>query len=125
MALLYRQLQVHQIFGANTDVGKTIFATALARASAHCGRNVLFLKPVSTGDIGDADDLYERRLIRFASSSEALIISRNRHVRRFSGSFSGRVETDCLFRFNEPVSPHLAVLRQGGADQVFSPPPAC
>ena len=27
------------------------------------------------------------------------------------------METDCLFRYNEPVSPHLAALRHGG-DQV-------
>ncbi|KAF9790918.1 onanonoxo-7-onima-8-eninoihtemlysoneda [Thelephora terrestris] len=97
MALLYRHLRVHQIFGANTDVGKTIFATALVRASAHGDHNVLYLKPVSTGDIRDADDL---------------------HVRRFSGRFSGRVEADCLFRYDEPVSPHLAALRHGGANQV-------
>jgi len=123
MTLLYRHLRVHQIFGANTDVGKTIFATALVRASAHRGHNVLYLKPVSTGDVGDADDLYECHVTHFAPSPKMLITSWNRHVRRFSGSFTGRVEVDCLFRFNEPVSPHLAVLRQGGADQVFIPLP--
>lgn len=58
MALLYRNLRIHQIFGANTDVGKTIFTTALVRASTHGGHDVLYLKPVSTGDIRDADDLY-------------------------------------------------------------------
>lgn len=68
MALLYRNLRVHQIFGANTDVGKTIFATALVRASAHSGHNVLYLKPVSTGDTRDADDLYECRVIFLAPS---------------------------------------------------------
>lgn len=67
MALLYRHLRVHQIFGANTDVGKTIFATALVRASAHWGHNVLYLKPVSTGEIRDADDLYECRVISLAA----------------------------------------------------------
>jgi len=123
MTLLYRHLRVHQIFGANTDVGKTIFATALVRASAYWGRNVLYLKPVSTGDVGDADDLYECRVTYFAPSPKMLITSWNRQVRRFSGNFSGRVDVDCLFRYNEPVSPHLAVLRQRGADQVFIPPP--
>ena len=115
MTLLYRHLRVHQIFGANTDVGKTIFATALVRASAHRGHNVLYLKPVSTGDIRDADDLYGCSVISFAP----LIASPDRHVRRFFGSHSGRVEADCLFRYNEPISPHLAVLRQRGAGQVF------
>jgi len=121
MTLLYRNLRIHQIFGANTDVGKTIFATALVRASAYRGHNVLYLKPVSTGDVGDADDLYECRVTYFAPSPKMLITSWNRHVRRFSGSFSDRVVVDCLFRYNEPVSPHLAVLRQGGAEQVFIP----
>lgn len=68
MALLYRNLRIHQIFGANTDVGKTIFATALVRASARCGHNVLYLKPISTGDTRDADDLYECRVIVLAPS---------------------------------------------------------
>lgn len=45
--------------------------------------------------------------------------SLDRHVRRFSGGPSGRVEVDCSFRFREPVSPHLAVLRQGGRGQVL------
>lgn len=48
-----------------------------------------------------------------------LIAPRGRHVLRFSGKSSGRVDTDCLFRYNEPVSPHLAVLRHGGTDQVI------
>lgn len=119
MTLLYRHLRVHQIFGANTDVGKTIFATALVRTSAHLGHNVLYLKPVSTGDVGDADDLYGSSVIFFNRPSKILIASSNRHVRRFSGSFSGLVEAACLFRFNEAVSPHLAVLRQAGTCQVF------
>ncbi|KAF9649875.1 PLP-dependent transferase [Thelephora ganbajun] len=118
MALLYRHLRVHQIFGANTDVGKTVFATALVRASAHRGHNVLYLKPVSTGDIRDADDLYGCCVVSFAQSLQILITPWGSHVRRFTGGSSGRVEADCLFRYNEPVSPHLAVLRQGGSDQV-------
>ena len=122
MTLLYRNLRIHQIFGVNTDVGKTIFATALVRSSAHRGHNVLYLKPVSTGDIGDADDLYGG-VTFFTPQLKILIASLNRHVRRFSGSSSGRVEVDCLFRYNEPVSPHLAVLRQGGRGQVFIPFP--
>lgn len=57
MSTLYKHLRIHQIFGANTDVGKTIFATALIRASAQRGNNVFYLKPVSTGPTQDADDL--------------------------------------------------------------------
>ena len=53
---LYKNFRIHQIFGANTDVGKTILSTALALASASRGRLVRYLKPVSTGPIQDADD---------------------------------------------------------------------
>jgi bifunctional dethiobiotin synthetase / adenosylmethionine---8-amino-7-oxononanoate aminotransferase len=57
MSSLYKHLRIHQIFGANTDVGKTILTTALVRASAQRGKNVFYLKPVSTGPLQDADDL--------------------------------------------------------------------
>lgn len=58
MTSLFKHLRIHQIFGANTDVGKTILTTALVRASAVKGKNVFYLKPVSTGALEDADDLY-------------------------------------------------------------------
>ena len=56
MALLFRNLRVHQLFGANTDVGKTIFTAGLVRASAAKKKRVFYLKPVSTGLLRDADD---------------------------------------------------------------------
>lgn len=56
MSLLFKNLRIHQIFGANTDVGKTILTSALVRASAASGHNVYYLKPVSTGPMSDADD---------------------------------------------------------------------
>jgi len=55
MSLLFKHLRVHQVFGANTDVGKTLITTALVRASART-TNVFYLKPVSTGSMADADD---------------------------------------------------------------------
>jgi bifunctional dethiobiotin synthetase / adenosylmethionine---8-amino-7-oxononanoate aminotransferase len=56
MSLLFKNFRVHQIFGANTDVGKTILATGLVRASAAKNKCVYYLKPVSTGPMQDADD---------------------------------------------------------------------
>lgn len=56
MSLLFKNLRAHQIFGANTDVGKTILTSALVRASAVKERPVYYLKPVSTGSPEDADD---------------------------------------------------------------------
>jgi dethiobiotin synthetase/adenosylmethionine--8-amino-7-oxononanoate aminotransferase len=56
MTTLFKHLRVHQIFGANTGIGKTVFSTALVRASASdCA--TFYLKPVSTGSGRDADDL--------------------------------------------------------------------
>lgn len=65
--MLYHHLRIHQIFGANTNVGKTVTATALCRATANRstskatnGTNntptVFYLKPVSTGPLNEADD---------------------------------------------------------------------
>ncbi|KAG6821151.1 hypothetical protein H0H93_005371 [Arthromyces matolae] len=85
MSLLFRHLRVHQIFGANTDVGKTILTTALVRSAAK-NNPAYYLKPVSTGDLADADTA---------------------HVHRYAAS--SRVFTECLYQFDQPVSPHLAV----------------
>lgn len=50
---MFRHLRVHQVFGANTEVGKTLFATALCRASVAAGEASHYLKPVGTGGYGD------------------------------------------------------------------------
>lgn len=57
-SLLWRSLRVYQVFGANTDVGKTIFTTLLTRTAKKLWKDehVTFLKPVSTGAEEDADD---------------------------------------------------------------------
>ncbi|CAO1629057.1 unnamed protein product [Parajaminaea phylloscopi] len=108
MAHLYPHLRIHQVFGANTDVGKTLFTTALCLASSvlplpstavsheqdvqnamrgtseeRRGEAVHYLKPVSTGPMSDSDD---------------------GHIARFSHPTSQQT----LLRFPDPVSPHLA-----------------
>jgi dethiobiotin synthetase/adenosylmethionine--8-amino-7-oxononanoate aminotransferase len=57
-SLLWRTLRTYQIYGANTDVGKTIFSTLLCKAARRHWRNedTVFLKPVSTGPADEADD---------------------------------------------------------------------
>ncbi|PWN32098.1 PLP-dependent transferase [Meira miltonrushii] len=111
---LYPQLRIHQIFGANTDVGKTIFTTALALASAALpigskngkierdkqgslnikedGEAVHYIKPISTGPLRDSDSL---------------------HIARYLPS----VNAHTLFQFNDPVSPHVAAARFKAQDQ--------
>ncbi|KAG6330680.1 hypothetical protein ID866_8408 [Astraeus odoratus] len=103
MSHLYRHLRIHQIFGANTDVGKTIVTTALVRASAIKNNSVFYLKPVSTGPLRDADD---------------------EHVMRFAGPNRSLVETRCLFRYKDPVSPHLAVRMASDASEHQLPAPS-
>ncbi|KAG1835185.1 pyridoxal phosphate-dependent transferase [Suillus variegatus] len=88
MSHLYKHLRIHQVFGANTDVGKTIITTALIRASALNSNRVFYLKPVSTGAPQDADD---------------------EHIKRHAGPQKHLVDAHCLFRYGDPVSPHLAV----------------
>ncbi|KAF7290678.1 PLP-dependent transferase [Mycena indigotica] len=90
MSLLFKHLRVHQIFGANTDVGKTILTTALVRASTALRNEVFYLKPISTGSPQDADD---------------------EHIKQFA---SPKVHTECLYRFHVPVSPHLAAQMAAG-----------
>ncbi|KAF9511685.1 hypothetical protein BS47DRAFT_1383341 [Hydnum rufescens UP504] len=73
--MLYKHLRIHQIFGANTDVGKTILATALSRSTARIHkddpRSVFYLKPFS-------------------------------HVARFSGPSRHKIHSTCLYQLNDP-----------------------
>ncbi|KAF9871578.1 bifunctional dethiobiotin synthetase adenosylmethionine-8-amino-7-oxononanoate aminotransferase [Colletotrichum karsti] len=84
-ALLWRSLRAYQIYGANTDVGKTIFSTVLCNAARKLWPNeqTSFLKPVSTGPLSEADDA---------------------HI----GRFTTGVNKTTLFQFEIPASPHLA-----------------
>lgn len=80
--MLWRSLRALQVYGANTDVGKTIVSTLLCRSVQRQKQRAAFLKPVSTGELDDADDA---------------------HLRRFGGGATTR----CLYQFDRPVSPHL------------------
>ncbi|ODA83832.1 hypothetical protein RJ55_02348 [Drechmeria coniospora] len=89
-SLLWRHLRVYQIFGANTEVGKTVFATLLSRAAKRrCQQEtVTFLKPVSTGAVEEADE---------------------RHLQRFAATTTRKT----LFQYQLPLSPHLAAPASG------------
>ncbi|KAI9933988.1 hypothetical protein ASPWEDRAFT_126739 [Aspergillus wentii DTO 134E9] len=84
-AALWRSLRAHQVYGANTDVGKTIVSTVLCNAVQRqkSRERAAFLKPVSTGPLDEADD---------------------RHIKRHGAG----TLTKCLYQFDEPVSPHIA-----------------
>ncbi|KAH9930141.1 onanonoxo-7-onima-8-eninoihtemlysoneda [Fomitopsis serialis] len=70
MSSLFKNLRIHQVFGANTD-----------NVPTH------YLKPVSTGPLEDADD---------------------RHVKFYASAEGKEMHARCLFRYDDPVSPHLA-----------------
>lgn len=55
-AALWRTLTAVQVYGANTDVGKTIISTVLCNAALQADAKPAFLKPLSTGPLSDADD---------------------------------------------------------------------
>ena len=83
--MLWRELKAWQVYGANTDVGKTVISTILCKALAKRAptNSLLYLKPVSTGPGREADD---RHLTQHAPG----VISR------------------CLKQYSQPLSPHLA-----------------
>ncbi|KAK4934462.1 hypothetical protein LTR66_015599, partial [Elasticomyces elasticus] len=93
--MLWRDLKVWQIYGANTDVGKTILSTILCKALARRARTneLLYLKPISTGPDNEADD---------------------RHIKKFAPG----VLSKCLKQYSRPLSPHLAAQIDEGRDHL-------
>ena len=58
---LFTNLPTVQVYGANTNVGKTIVSTLLCRKFEKLGKEagkVHYIKPVSTGPLDEADDRY-------------------------------------------------------------------
>ncbi|KHN94343.1 Aminotransferase class-III [Metarhizium album ARSEF 1941] len=108
-SLLWRSLRVYQVFGANTDVGKTIFTTLLARTVQKLWKDehVAFLKPVSTGAGAESDDRY----------GSLYLTSSARHISRFAPG----VARSTLYQYDVPCSPHAAAIASG---RVKSGPPS-
>ncbi|KAJ3323475.1 hypothetical protein HDV06_001752 [Boothiomyces sp. JEL0866] len=73
------------IFGANTDVGKTIASAALTFAFKT--NNPSFIKPVQTGYPVDSDARFIKNIVQSAT-----------------------IKT--LFKYTDPVSPHLAAIQE-------------
>lgn len=82
---LWRSLRSYQVYGANTNVGKTIISTILCKAldNKNLAEQTWYLKPISTGPDDQADDL---------------------HITKFSP----RTKTKCLHKYESAVSPHIA-----------------
>ncbi|CAM9536742.1 unnamed protein product [Pylaiella littoralis] len=86
---------VIQVFGANTDVGKTVITAGLLRAAAMQGLRPSYIKPVQAG-----------------SPTDASFVARHAVTSGVSSSLLCRTST--LFDYTDPVSPHLAAERDGG-----------
>ncbi|EKG10555.1 Aminotransferase class-3 [Macrophomina phaseolina MS6] len=95
--LLWRSRRVYQIWGANTDVGKTVISTILCLATRGKFRkeHTAYLKPVSTGPIEDADDQYVLKYIRSWKGT-----GRPDNALKYAAK--------CLVQYDEPVSPDIA-----------------
>ncbi|KAF4971544.1 hypothetical protein FZEAL_9828 [Fusarium zealandicum] len=93
-ALLWRSLRVHQVYGASTDVGKSIFTTILCNATAKRWGNekTSYLKPVSTGPANEADS--------WCSCS---------HIQKYAPLTA----QETLFQYDTPCSPHTAAIASG------------
>ncbi|MEZ5613634.1 MAG: dethiobiotin synthase [Rhodocyclaceae bacterium] len=77
--------------GTDTEVGKTLIASALLRAAATQGLRALGMKPVAAGDAGDVD---------------ALIAA---------GSVAAPRDSINPYLLREPLSPHIAAQRDSVA----------
>jgi dethiobiotin synthetase/adenosylmethionine--8-amino-7-oxononanoate aminotransferase len=72
------------VFGANTDVGKTVFSGLLMKAAFQSGETAHYLKPVQTG---------------FPQSDDG----------RWVQQFSGAASCQTFVTFPEPISPHRCI----------------
>lgn len=81
--LLSKRFPTHIVFGANTDVGKTVVSTALVKSNADRNQTVNYIKPLQCG-----------------GSDEAFV---KNHL---SKELGGGLHT--LFEWDTPASPHLA-----------------
>ena len=84
--MLWRDFKVWQVFGANTDVGKSVVSTLLCKAWSRAKPSaspVLYLKPVSTGAQEDHD---HRKISNYVKG----ILSKG------------------MLEYDEPKSPHIA-----------------
>lgn len=90
---LHPNHRVHLLFGANTDVGKSIVSTGLVRAAASAVPSVNYIKPLQCG-----------------GSDESFVL-RHRNDEKDGDLGNGEynnVNCKTLFTWETPASPHLA-----------------
>lgn len=85
----------HLVFGANTDVGKTLVTAGLVRASLDRKDVVHYIKPLQCG-----------------GSDQAFVEKHVGHSARDS-TIASRLRAQTLFRWETPASPHMASRQEG------------
>lgn len=96
---------VFQVFGSNTDIGKTLVSAGIVRSAVQRGAaagRVGYIKPLQTGTDDDAPD---------AIQGDAAFV--HQHALRESGSDAAALDCSTLFSWKTPVSPHLAATLEG------------
>jgi dethiobiotin synthetase/adenosylmethionine--8-amino-7-oxononanoate aminotransferase len=83
----------HLVFGANTDVGKTLVTAGLVRASLDRKDAVHYIKPLQCG-----------------GSDQAFV---EKHVGASSDAAASRLHAQTLFNWETPASPHTASRKEG------------
>jgi len=57
MSGLYHGIRAFQVFGAGTNVGKTLVSAALVRAADAQNLKPIYIKPIGTGPADESDEL--------------------------------------------------------------------
>lgn len=85
-----------QVYGSNTDVGKSVISAVLCRtALENCQGTISYIKPLQTGE----SKQHDVNIIKKTCLDEA--------------SENSRLHCDTLFSWDEAVSPHLAAKQIG------------
>jgi dethiobiotin synthetase len=96
------------VTGTGTEIGKTVVAAVLARTLAEDGQSVAVFKPALTG-MDEFPGYDEAAAIAAASSGEASIANLPDHaILRVAARSSQTDDEIAPYRFDPPMSPHLA-----------------
>ncbi|KAG2501947.1 hypothetical protein HYH03_000445 [Edaphochlamys debaryana] len=109
----------YSVWGANTNVGKTLVSVGLAYAAAGLQVPLSYIKPVQTGFPADSD----ARLVALASGGSvsmgqhAAVAAEGRAAVAVPEASAGAAGPRCstLFAWQHAVSPHLAARLEGRA----------
>lgn len=109
--LISKAFPTHIIFGANTDVGKTVVSTSLVQNSAALlgdgaggGGGVHYIKPLQCGG---SDEDFVRRHVQQQRQQQMVKNHGSNHVDE-----NVPVGLHTLFQWDTPASPHLASRRE-------------